>query len=103
MNAYIEAAKQFATGGILGGTIMNTVSPKRANFEDTAEISNTTITIIIIVLIILFILYIFLCIAVYKLTGSALQLLLFILFGFLYLPIALIAYAFSGYRFIKVK
>ena len=103
MNAYIDAAKQFATGGMLGGTIMNSISPKRANFEDTPEISNTTLTIVLVVLVILFIAFIFLCIAVYRLTGSALQLILFILFGFIYLWIALIAYGFSGYRFVKVK
>ena len=104
MNAYIDAAKQFATGGMLGGTIMNSISPKRANFEDTQELSSTVVAVVVVVLIVLLILYIVLCIAVYRVTGgSVLQLILFILFGFIYLWIALIAYGFSGYRFVKVK
>jgi Na+/glutamate symporter len=103
MNSYLESAKQFATGGLMGGSILNSITKKKDNFKDNEEISNTTITIVIIVLLVLFIAYIFMCIAVYKLTNSSLQLILFILFGLVYLWFALIYYAFSGYRFVKVK
>ena len=103
MNAYAEAIQKLATGGMLGGSIWNSITPKRANFEDVQELSSTVVAVVMIVLILLIVLYIVLCIAVYKLTGSVLQLILFILFGFAYLWIALIAYAFSGHRFVKVK
>ena len=84
------------------GLLINSLSG-RSNFADTptATASNekisTTILIIIIVLVILFI--ILFSVATYKLTGSTLQTILCILFGAIYILIAYIYYAFSGYKY----
>lgn len=103
MTNYIDAIKSFTAGGMLGGTVLNSITPKkRDNFEDK-QLSSGMTAFVIILVIAIFIAYIVLCVAVYRLTNSGLHLVLFILFGFLYLWIALIYYGFSGHKFVKVK
>lgn len=82
-----------ATGG-LAKMMASSVDPTKQQFTDL----NTTITIVVIIVVIL---YILLTIAVYKLTDSGLQALLFLIFGGVYMAIALIYYGFSGYKIIK--
>ena len=86
-----------SVGGLSGAfKLLTSNTEKKSNFEDTY-----TDTVIIVIVVIIIIIYILLLIAMYKLTDSGLQTLLFFLFGFLYLMIVLIYYGFSGYKIIK--
>lgn len=64
--------------------------------------SGMTAGVIIMVLVILAI-YIMLAVAIYRLTDSGVHAILCLIFGSLYLIIAVIYYGFSGYKFAKAK
>ena len=85
-----------ATMGIAGLAIPKATG--KSNFTNTASGLTTTLIIIIIIILVI---WIMLLMAIYKLTDSGLQTVLFFFFGGLYLSIALIYYGFSGYKFIK--
>ena len=75
------------------------------NFTDVPTTTNaassemSSALVIIIVIIIIF--YILLLMATYKLTSSALQTILCLIFGIFYLTLAFIYYGFAGYKFMK--
>ncbi len=90
------------------GLLVNSLSG-RSNFTDitnattatnatNATISTTTLIIVIIIVILFFILFV---VATYKLTGSVLQTMLCVFFGAIYILLAYIYYAFSGYKYLK--
>lgn len=79
-------------------SLIATTATQKANFTNTDSSLSTTI---IVVLIICLIIGILLLMATYKLTGSALQTILCLLFGAFYLVFAFIYYGFSGYKLVK--
>jgi hypothetical protein len=81
-------------------SLIATTATQKANFTNTDSDSSLSTTIIV-VLIICLIISILLLIATYKLTGSALQTILCLLFGAFYLVFAFIYYGFSGYKLVK--
>ena len=89
------------------GLLINSLSG-RSNFTDTPTntisnsntISETTLIIVIVIVILFLILFV---VATYKLTGSTLQTILCILFGAVYILLAYLYYAFSGYKYLKPK
>ena len=90
-----DSLKTMLTSGVAG---MMTTATQPAKFTDVSSISDTTIVIIVIMAIIIEILILM---ATYKLTGSGLQTLLCLLFGFFYIAFAWLYYGFSGYKFAK--
>ena len=85
------------------GILINSLSG-RSNFTDITNtntnttMSTTTLIIVIIIVILFFILFV---VATYKLTGSILQTTLCVFFGAMYILLAYIYYAFSGYKYLK--
>lgn len=72
----------------------------RSNFADT---SSGTLAGIIIIVLIFVAFWIMSLVATYRLTGSALQVVLCVLFGWLYLFFAWIYYGLTGHKFVKVS
>jgi len=90
-----DSLKTMLTSGVAG---MMTTATQPAKFTDVSYISNTTFIIIVVIAILIAILMLM---ATYKLTGSGLQTLLCLLFGFFYIALAWIYFGFSGYKFAK--
>ena len=83
-------------------SLIATTATQKANFANTDSNTDSSLSAtIIVVLIICLIIGILLLIATYKLTGSALQTILCLLFGAFYLVFAFIYYGFSGYKLVK--
>jgi uncharacterized membrane protein (DUF106 family) len=85
----------------LSGIALQSLSEQQSNFEDVDNDINTT-QLLVVIAIILLIITLF-AVATYKLTGSALQTMLCILFGVFYIVLAYIFYAFAGYKLTKTK
>jgi len=85
----------------LSGIALQSLSAQQSNFEDVDNDINTT-QLLVVIAIILLIITLF-AVATYKLTGSALQTMLCILFGVFYIVLAYIFYAFAGYKLTKSK
>jgi len=85
----------------LSGIALQSLSEQQSNFEDVDNDINTT-QLLVVIAIILLIITLF-AVATYKLTGSALQTMLCILFGVFYIVLAYIFYAFAGYKLTKSK
>ena len=85
----------------LSGIALQSLSAQQSNFEDVDNDINTT-QLLVVIAIILLIITLF-AVATYKLTGSALQTMLCILFGVFYIVLAYIFYAFAGYKLTKTK
>ena len=89
----------FVGGGIFGNTIFdatNSVS-RFDNVQNNDQMSSGVIIILLIAIII----FIMNCVATYKLTNSALQTVLCVLFGVFYVVLAYSYYGLSGYKFQK--
>ena len=76
---------------------------KKTGVSHFANVSATAVVIIVVVVIIALLVSILLCVAVYRLTDSGVQAILYLFFGGLYLSIALLYYAFTDHKFCKVK
>lgn len=80
---------------------------KKIGVANFANVSNSSVAveviIILVVVIIALLVTILLCVAVYRLTDSGVQAILYLFFGGLYLSIALLYYAFTDHKFCKVK
>jgi len=85
----------------ISGITLRSLAAQQSNFEDVDNNLDTNQTLVVI-FIILLILILF-AVATYKLTGSALQTMLCILFGVFYIVIAFLYYAFAGYKLTKSK
>jgi len=85
----------FVSTGI-SGVVLQGISPQKSNFENSG-VSDSNLLLIIIGIILL--IYTLFAIATYKLTGSALQTLCFVIFGGSYISLAYLYYAFAGYKF----
>ena len=85
----------------VSGITLRSLAAQQSNFEDVDNNLDTNQTLVVI-FIILLILILF-AVATYKLTGSALQTMLCILFGVFYIVIAYLYYAFAGYKLTKSK
>lgn len=82
------------------GLIANSYTKKGSEHFMDSDTSTAMIVILVLVLVTLFVAGI---IAVYRVTsGSILQVILFVLFGSLYLWLAIIVYGFSNYKFMKI-
>jgi hypothetical protein len=71
------------------------------SFENVENSSTAASATLIIILLIIVIVCILLAVATYKLTNSALQTILCLIFGMFYIVIAYIYYGLAGYKFIK--
>ena len=80
--------------------VYNHYGASSSPFVNVQEEEKTGFSVgIIILLIIIFAILFFSCKAVYNLTDSVLQTILFFIFGFVYLYFAILYYGLSGYKF----
>jgi len=82
------------------GAIFSYLYPTKQNFEDVKTETKMS-TAIIIGLVIGIIIYILIAIAIYKITNSWTNTILYLLFGIFYLIFAIIYWGFSGYKICK--
>ena len=92
----VSAIPQLFATGLTGLTGL--LSTGKSTFSNVGKSMETTIIVIIVISLIISIMLIM---ATYKLTGSAFQALLCLLFGCFYLVCAFLYYGFSGYKFKK--
>ena len=96
-NNIVSSMKSLPMVGIIGSMFTNGTLDK---FDDTSTSLTTGVIIMLVIIIIISLMTI---VATYKLTGSALQTVLCLLFGCIYLTFAYIYYGFSDYTFQKMK
>ena len=90
------------SGGFVGAALSFVNKPTAtARFENVSESSTTSVVILIIIIILYMLLSVLAMIAIYKLTDSTLQTILYFFFGCIYLTFAIIYYGFSGHKFVK--
>ena len=88
------------SSGLSGIVLQSLSNQQKSNFEDINTISTTNLFIIIVIILLLITLF---AVATYKLTNSYFETVLCILFGFFYVLIAFLYYAYAGYCFKKIK
>jgi hypothetical protein len=87
-------------GGALGAFVGIKNQPNPNGFDNTSEGLVAFIVIIVILAIVFCILG---AIATYRLTGSALQVVLYLLLGNLYLMFAWVIYGMTGHKLVKMS
>ena len=93
------ASSLLGMGGVLGAAIGYNNKPKPNGFDNT---SGALVAIIVIIVLLAIVMCILGAVATYRLTGSALQVVLYLLIGNLYLMFAWIIYGMTGYKLVKV-
>lgn len=93
------ASSVLGMGGALGALVGMKNQPNPNGFDNT---SSEIVAVIIIIVILAIVLCILGAIATYRLTGSALQVVLYLLLGNLYLMFAWIIYGMNGYKLVKM-
>ena len=86
-------------GGALGALVGMKNQPNPNGFDNT---SSGLVAVIVIIVLLAIVLCILGAVATYRLTGSALQVVLYVLLGNFYLMFAWIIYGMSGYKLVKM-
>jgi hypothetical protein len=94
------ASSVLGMGGALGAFVGIKNQPNPNGFDNTSEGLVAFIVIIVILAIVFCILG---AIATYRLTGSALQVVLYLLLGNLYLMFAWVIYGMTGHKLVKMS
>ena len=93
------ASSVLGVGGALGAFVSMKNQPNPNGFDNTSD----TFLIVIVVIVFLAIAFCILgAVATYRLTGSALQVVLYVLLGNFYLMFAWIYYGMTGHKLVKM-
>lgn len=94
------ASSVLGMGGALGALVGIKNQPNPNGFDNT---SGGIIAVIVIIVILAIVLCILGAIATYRLTDSALQVVLYLLFGNFYLMFAWVIYGMTGHKLVKMS
>lgn len=86
-------------GGLIGAAVAYQNKPRADGFDNT---SSGLVAIIVIIVLLAVAFCILGAVATYRLTGSAAQVILYILFGNIYLMFAWIYYGITGHKLVKI-
>lgn len=98
-NAMNLASSFLGMGGALGALVGIKNQPRSNGFDNT---SSTLIAVIVIIVFLAIVFCILGAIATYRLTGSALQVILYLFLGNFYLMFAWIIYGMTGHKLVKM-
>ena len=94
------ASSVLGMGGALGALVGIKNQPNPNGFSNT---SGGLVAVIVIIVLLAIVLCILGAIATYRLTGSALQVVLYLLLGNFYLMFAWVIYGMSGHKLVKMS
>jgi len=89
-----------ASSGLSGIAFKSLSNHQKSNFEDVDTLTTTELVIVIVIILLLVTLF---SVATYKLTNSYFETFLCVFFGFFYIMLAFLYYAYAGYCFKKIK